>query len=173
MGDGDIPPLGLEILEDEPAMTTLCSRLAAEKHSRYGEEIGTDTLLDAPFRQKCEKKPLVLLPAIPALAVIVQQRLSRRQQRLVPVLRPADLSAVLQTLDDLQQLLTLLEPGLRIGGALQIRYLAVSVHHDRGRALNDQKHPLKIESVIHLVLRVGQDRKGQVQRGAVSGGAVQ
>ena len=78
-----------------------------------------------------------------------------------------------QTLDDLQQLLTLFESRLWIGGALQICQPTVSVHHDQSRTLNEQVRPLKIESVIHLAQMVGQDRKGQVRRGAVSGGAVQ
>jgi hypothetical protein len=79
---------------------------------------------------------------------------------------------VFQPLDDLKQFLALLQPRLRIRGALQVLDAAIPVYYNGRRALHDEVHPFKIETMIHLVRGVRQDRKRYVERGAVAGSAI-
>ena len=98
--------------------------------------------------------------------------LTSRPASLVSAGRCGSCSAVVQVLDNLQKFLVLLEPGLRIYGAPQVPNPTGSVNHNGRSALNDEVDALKIETVIDIMRGVCQNRKGNVQRYAILGGAL-
>lgn len=92
MCDPQVAPALLEILQHQAAVTPFGRRLATEQDRGDVEQVAIKPLLDTPLAHQIEETALVLLPAALLLAVCVEQRLCRRQQRLVEVLRAAELA---------------------------------------------------------------------------------
>lgn len=86
----DVPPLLLQILDDEPSVTSVRRGLAAQQHARYAKAgLGYDSG-NIALGHQCPEGRLVLFPTPLPLPVAVQDFLGRREQRLVGILDAGD-----------------------------------------------------------------------------------
>lgn len=92
MGDSEIAPLRLKVLQHEAPVAMLGRGLATQQHRRNIEQSRADAVFDMALLHQRKESLRILLPTAFLLFVLVEHLLSRREQRLVDILRAAELA---------------------------------------------------------------------------------
>ena len=112
VADGQATPLLLKVLDHEAPMAVLRLGLAAQEHTRDGEQVPRHGVLHLPVRHQREELPFVVAPRALVLLQAIEHLLSRSQKGLVDVLRLAELT------EEVGEVLLLREAG-KLGSVVQ------------------------------------------------------